>query len=440
MRPVRYVLQPVTLCIRYFPQLAACYLLGYLGRTGAIEWAARVGYDNDLWASLIMPLAGMARLGSYVAMFLVIRQGIPGLAGLPMRSARQIDTFATIIVPFFAIYLAWQMFKEDWLAFEYTALPYRVGKALTTPGPTELNPDALPVSTVTIVIIVSALVARFGLGRLKDRMPAWLLPVQVYLDALWVFLVLTFSASNGVTLLINPTAGLAERRIVVWFNDTRESLFSHFQLLESAWNALMWAISTVFGGAAVPLLWLAVACIVYGATPKPDWHAAARRFGGDRAGQWIDRSTPTRTRLSTRWKRVPGKVRSEVHDQFTGQIGKFKPIVDSAHVIIAGGVFALSLYVLAYLGLAWLDMSGSYLRTQIGPGYLFRGMAWLLGPHDIGFWLGTWSLMDLISHTIIEPLRICLVATTLAWCLERSAFAPAPTTTAAEAESKGQIS
>jgi hypothetical protein len=436
---VRYLLQPVTLCIRYFPQLAACYLLGYLGRTGAIELAARVGYDNDLWASLIMPLAGMARLGSYVAMFLVIRQGIPELAGLPMRSVRQIDTFATIIVPFFAIYLAWQMFKEDWLAFEYTALTYRVGKALTTPGPTELNPDALPVSTVTIVIIVSALVARFVFGRLKDRMPAWLLPVQVYLDALWVFLVLTFSASNGVTLLINPTAWLAERRIVVWFNETRESMFSHFQLLESTWKGLMWALSTVFGGAAVPLLWLAVACIVYGATPKPDWHAAARRFGGDRAGHWIDRSTPTRTQLSTRWKRLPGKVRSEVHDQFTGQIGKFKPIVDSAHVIIAGGVFALSLYVLAYLGLAWLDMSGSYLRTQIGPGYLFRGMAWLLGPHDIWFWSGTWDLMELISHTIIEPLRVCLVATMLAWCLQRSAFAPATTTTAAEAESTSQV-
>lgn len=426
---MRYLLQPVTLCIRYFPQLAACYLLGYLGRTGAIEWAARVGYDNDLWASLIMPLAGMARLASYVAMFLVIRNGIPTLAALPTRTARQVDIFATIIVPFFAIYLAWQMFKEDWLAFEYTALPYRAGKAMTAPEPTELDPEALPVSTVTVIIIVVALVARLGLGRLKDRMPTWLLPVQVYLDALWVFLVLTFSASNGVTLLINPTAWLAERRIVVWFNDTRESLFSHFQLFESAWKAIMWAISTVFGGAVVPLLWLAVACIVYGATPKPDWHAAARRFGGDRAGLWIDRSAPTRTQLSTRWKRMPGKVRTEMRDQVTGQIGKFKPIVDSAHVIVAGGVLALSLYVLAYLGLAWLDMSGSYLRTQIGPGYLFRGMAWLLGPHDIIFWWGTWDLMELISHTLIEPLRVCLVATMTAWCLQRSSFAPVPVTT-----------
>lgn len=438
---MRYLLQPVTLCIRYFPQLAACYLLGYLGRTGAIELAARVGYDNDLWASLIMPLAGMARLGSYVAMFFVIRQGIPALSALPPRSLRQIDVFATVIVPFFAIYLAWQMFREDWLSFEYQALDYRAAEAMRTPGPTEWHPEALPVGTVTVVLIVAALVARFVFGRLKDRMPAWLLPVRVYLDALWVFLVLTFSASRGVTFLINPSAWLSERRIIVWFNHTRESALSHFAPLESLWNGAMWALKAAFGGAAVPLIWLAVACIVYGATTKPDWHAAVRGVGGHRVSRWIDRSESTRTRLSTNWKRVPGKVRTEVHDQFTGQLGKFKPITDSAHVIAAGGLFAVALYVLAYLGLAWLDMSGSFFRAQLGSGYLLRGIAWLLGPHEISFWYGTWDLIALISQTIIEPLRICLIATVLGWCLDRGAgMASAPTTAAAEAESRSQIS
>ncbi len=85
-----------------------------------------VGWDNDLWASLIMPFAGLARLGSYVAMFLVLRPAIPALAALPRRSARRIDVFSNVIVPFFAIYLAWKLFAEDWLAFEQRALDYRV--------------------------------------------------------------------------------------------------------------------------------------------------------------------------------------------------------------------------------------------------------------------------------------------------------------------------
>lgn len=61
---VRYLLRPFALWWRYFPQLAALYLLGWPGRKGAIELAAYVGWDNDVWASLIMPFAGLARLGS----------------------------------------------------------------------------------------------------------------------------------------------------------------------------------------------------------------------------------------------------------------------------------------------------------------------------------------------------------------------------------------
>ncbi len=91
---VRYLLRPFDLWWRYFPQLAALYLLGWLGRKGAIELAAYVGWDNDVWASLIMPFAGLARLGSYVAMFLVLRPAIPALAALPRRAARSVDVFA----------------------------------------------------------------------------------------------------------------------------------------------------------------------------------------------------------------------------------------------------------------------------------------------------------------------------------------------------------
>src|SRR5690606_13275148 len=125
---MRTLLQPVLVCLRFWPQLAACYLLGLLGRRGAIEFAAWAGQGQgfwaDLWPSLIMPLAGIARLGSYVAMFFVIRPGIPALAALPRRSLRGIDVFATVVVPFVAIYLAWQMFREDWLAYEASALNY----------------------------------------------------------------------------------------------------------------------------------------------------------------------------------------------------------------------------------------------------------------------------------------------------------------------------
>jgi hypothetical protein len=421
MGPVGYLLRPLTVWARHWPQLAACYLLGYLGRRGAIELAAWAGYDNDWWASLIMPLAGMARLAAFVGMFLVLRSAFPVLAGFSSRSARQVDIFATIIVPFFAIYLAWQLFREDWLAFEARALDYRIGAAMMSPEPTELHPDSLPVGISTVVLIGVALVSRYLLSWLKDRLPGWMVAVRVYIDALWVFLVLSFSVNQGLTLLVNPAGWVAQRRIVVWFTTTREQLFSHFQPLETAWDTVMWALRTVFGGAAVPLMWLAVGGIVYGVALTVDWHEAAQRVTGR-----FRRVIPARKRLHTRWSSMPKSLREKTREHAVGKLGKFRPIVDSARLILHGGVLALSLYVLAYLVLAWLDMAGGFYRTQLGDGYLFRAVAWLLGPQPHSFFNGFSGTLSLASHLVIEPLRICLIASTFAYCLERAEAATAP--------------
>ncbi len=418
---VHHVLRPLDLFWRYWPQLAAVYLLGWLARRGVIELAALVGWDNDVWASLIMPLAGLVRLATYVGMFMVLRSAIPALAALPRRSLRSVDVFANVIVPFFAIYLAWQLFKEDWLAFETRALDYRVDeavtKALTTGESADFNPDSLPVSTITLVLIVSALVVRYVLSIAKDRMPGWILGVRVYVDALWVFLAASVAANRGVEFIVNPTLWLSQRRIVVWFNDTRAELFSHFQLAETAWDAFMWAVRAVFGGAAIPLLWLAVAGIIYGVS-MPDWRGAARRVAGDRIDRVFDRAAPTEKRFRERWSRIPGTVRDKAREWAISQLGNFHHITDSARLILHAGVLALSLYVLAYLGLAWLDQTGAFYHAEVDGGYLFRGVARVFGPHPQSFWNGVSGIISTISRLVVEPLRVCLIASTVAYCLE----------------------
>lgn len=412
-------MRPLTLWVRYFPQLAACYLLGYLGRLGAIELAAWAGYDNHWWAAVIMPLAGLARLAAFVGMFLVLRPAFPVLANFSTKKLREVDIFSTIVLPFFAIYMAWQMFREDWLAFEARALVYRVDDSVTSPEPVELHPESIPVGTSTLVLIGSALVLRYALGFLKDRMPKWMIAVRVYVDTLWVFLALSFSVNQGLTWLINPAGWIAERRIVVWFSETREAAFSHFQPLNAIWDTAMWALRTVFGGAAVPLVWLAVAGIVYGVTATVGWRDTLRRVAGARADSVFERAAPAHKRVSSRWGIVPKSLREKARDHAVGQLGKFRPIVDSANLILHGGLLALALYVLGYLGLAWLDMAGSFYRAQIGDGYLLRGVAWALGPQPWVFWSNFTGIVSLLSHLLIEPLRICLIASTFVYCVER---------------------
>lgn len=415
------VIRPLWLWLRYWPQLAACYLLGLLVRRATIELAAWAGHDNDWWASLIMPMAGLARLGSYVAMFLVLRPALPALTRPDRRDVGRIDIFANVIVPFFAIYIAWHLYREDWLAFETRALDYRLDDAFVAgysgQHVTDLSPGSLPVGWSTWILIAAALGCRWALSKIQDRLPAWMIVVRIYADALWVFLVLSFSANQGLTLLINPAQWISERRVMVWFGSVRDGLMSHFQPLQSAWDATMWFLRTTLGGVAVPLMWLAIAGIVYGVGVTGGWRGAVTRMAGDRAGGLLDRSSSARTRLRARWRRLPTYVREKSTEHADARLGRFKPITDAARVILHAGIPALAVYVLAYVILAWLDRTGSFYGIALGDGYLFRGMAWVLGPHPIAFWNAYSPALALASHLIIEPLRICLVASTFAYCV-----------------------
>lgn len=411
-------------CLRYWPQLVAIYLVGMLARDGAISLAAWAGYDNDVWASLIMPLAALARLGALVAMLLVLRPCFPELATDTTQPRRPVNVFASVVVPAFAIYLGWQMFKEDWLAFESRALSYRIGqgvaRAATGAATGDLHPDLLPVSRTTVAIILAALLIRFALRLLGDRLPRWTGLLKIYIDALWVFLVLTFSARQGVQLITDPSGWIKERRIVVWLDGVINSVLAPFHPLQVAWQAVGSAIRVVFGGAAVPLIWLVLAGIVYGVSTRTSWVSAGRRVVGRRADAIREQITRRGRNLRSRWEAMPKRVRDKSRDDAADQLGKYRPIAEAGRLIAHAGVLGLAVYVLVYLVLAWLDMSGSFYSGQLAPGYLFRGMATVLGPHPFEFWDGVDDTLKLVSHIIVTPLRICVVATAFAYCVHHA--------------------
>ncbi|WP_292989274.1 hypothetical protein [Mycobacterium sp.] len=410
MTRVSYLLRPFALAWRYWPQIAACYLVGMLARKGAVEWAAYVGHDHAFWAAMIMPFAGLATLGSYVAMFLVVRPGVPVLADLPTPSLRSADLFSSIVAPFFAIYLAWQLFKEDWLAYMARSLDYQIEEAFSGAAT-----HALQVPKTTFFVIGGALIIRYPLRYFAGRLPRWLTAVRIYIDSLWIFLVLSYSLSAGFTFLVNPAGWLAKRRIVVWFTSTRAELFSHVKPLQVGWHGLTWTVKTVFGGAGVPLMWLAVIGIVYGVSTQADWRAAARRTVGERSAVFLEKLLPAR-RFERSWSVMPTSLRGKVSDYAKSKTGRYQPIVDSAKLILHGGPVALACYVLAYVVLAWLDVVGSFYGPSNNHGYLVRGMEWVIGPQDWGFWTSFMPTLDLISQLIVVPLRIALIATAFGYC------------------------
>ncbi|MFD6198650.1 hypothetical protein ACFWE3_18310 [Mycobacteriaceae bacterium NPDC060252] len=416
------LLRPLRLWVMYLPQLAACYLLGVLGRDVAIVLAARFGWNNSLVADLIMPFAGLCQLGSYVAMFLVIRQAIPALSDQSRRALGSIDLFAGVMVPFLAIYWAWRMFADDWIAFQARAEAYyRMGavmQASLNNQPVDLDPGAIPVTSIVWGIVIGAFVLRFVLKRLQERLPKWVVFIRAYLDALWVFLVLTVAASNNVGILLNPTAWFKERRIVVWLDTSRAELFAHFKPLEVVWSVFSNALHIAFGGAAVPLIWLAIAGIVYGGGSTATWRGAARRVGGHHGAAVVAKVLPAQELIQKRLS-VPESALTKSRELAMSQFGKFRPVADSARTILHGGIVAITLYVLLYLVLAYIDMTGSFYHPQPGPGYLVRWIAWFIGPQPEIFWKVALDVIVALCAALVMSLRICLIASTYAFCLER---------------------
>jgi hypothetical protein len=140
---------------------------------------------------------------------------------------------------------------------------------------------------------------------------------------------------------------------------------------------------------------------------------------GGRADMVFDRAAEGRKRFDERGWQVPQTLGAKVWQWLRGRLGNYDTIVDSARLILHGGVLALALYVLGYLALAYLDMAGAFYHPEVGDGYLFRFIAWLLGPHPIQFWHGFTTTISLASHVIIEPMRVCLIASTVAYCIEQ---------------------
>jgi hypothetical protein len=150
----------------------------------------------------------------------------------------------------------------------------------------------------------------------------------------------------------------------------------------------------------------------------PDWRGVARRVAGERADSVLDRAAARRKRFSERGWRIPKAVGAKVREWAQSQLGSFSHITDAARLILHAGVLALSLDVLGYLGLAWLDQTGAFYHAEVDSGYLFRFTAWVLGPHPLSFWNGVADIIAAASRLIVEPLRICLIASTFAYCLE----------------------
>jgi hypothetical protein len=395
-----------------WPLLVAIWLIGWLLRHWLLQLAVLIGSEyGNLWAYLVLPLAPLIRMATYLTMFLLFRSVTPGLRDVTLHRVGARGLFDIVIgamVPFLVIYTTWKLVQEDYFVY-LTSVQYQVRYESTKADLANfLSSDG---GASLWIVIAVAFLLRQVITRLRDRLPRWTLILAAYLDAVWLFLTLSAAAKA----VIGSPQWISDRRIVVWFTDTRQDLVANLGVLGQWWNSSGAVLVMLISVVGLSMAWLAVASVVYGTPFTPTWEDARRAVLGERVRARI---SSLAERGQPAWQRIPNLVRVRVVEVLKEQIGRFGPIVDAGRLIAHGGAVPVAFFIAAYAALTVLSPSGAYFSGAVTDGYLWRWVALAVGPHEWVWWEAYRDTIRVVIGAIVDPVRAALVTATFWYCIE----------------------
>ncbi|MFT4260411.1 hypothetical protein [Microbacterium sp.] len=378
--------------LRRWPALVAWYLAGVAVHYLIVQLAGYIGAYTATVGFLVLPLAILARLVSYVAMFLVLRDGLRNLeevAPLPASSAERRSTFLSAllagILPFFAVYWAQGLLKEDIVAYSLRALEERrsiIAVAVLNGQDAVGSEDTVqnvPLTVWTALIIVLAFAGRWAWTRWDDKLPAWLSPVAVYFEVVWVF----FSVLVIGDITEKITGWVDERVAMVALRGFVDGVLAAVPPLRMLTDAVGWIIGQASPVLLAPLAWLTVAGVVFGQAI-------------------VTERLRVHTRLLARFRAhtvsLPNPVGRRLTD-LSKELGeRFRPIGRALLLMWRAGPVLVASYALVYVVVKALES------------LLEIGIARLIGPHEYLWWAIAFPLVSLVPGMLIEPVRIAVIS------------------------------
>ena len=368
--------------VRCWPALLAWFLLGWTVRALIIRGASYLLNIDENIAFLFLPLAILAQLAAFVGMFFAVRRelphvnraDVPDVGETPVAATRQWrETLVAAILPFFLLYVAWDLIHDDVIDLYFASL------SQDNFGANESLGDEI--TTASIVILIVAFAVRWVLGRFAARLPRWVNLIATYFEAVWVFVALSL-IRHAIGILAD---WLSTRRmfagLVDWWAQVRET----FAWLGVIGDGIGWVWAQIGTLVGLPLAWLAFAAIIYFGTmprssrPQPTAARAARA-------------------ATERWARMPVWARRIGTALSAGILDRWRPVALAARLIWRSGPIAMGSYLLAFAVITaaseWLSM------------LLYR----LVGPHEIGWWYGASDAIELGVDAVLAVLQVCVVA------------------------------
>jgi hypothetical protein len=362
-----------------WPTVLAWFLAGWLARVVLVRLAGHAGNVDAVWGLLVLPLAVLARLVSYVAIFIVVRDALdsagvdaPGAEPVSRRERTRALGSALLeaVLPFLIIYAAWAIIDEDIRAYARTSLDLD-----------QVGGDALAVSIgwLSVTMVAAAFGLRVLLERLEGRRPQWTGAVLAYLEAVWALVTVLVLR----TLLGDVPGWLASRRMVAWLLDRLDDLRAEVAWIGDLLDGLGPAWSVVSDVVLLPLAWLALAGVVFAGT-----------LHGNDDPRHVVRVRERYGRLSSRWQRIVEVASREV-------VERWEPVRRVATLAWRAGPLPVAAYLLAFA------------LVTAAPAWLNVGFNHLAGPHERAWWAGTESLVDLGVDLVAVPLQLAVVAAAL---------------------------
>jgi hypothetical protein len=381
---------------RRWPQLLAWFVAGWAVRLMLLRFAGWAAENVDpLVGQLILPLAVLARLASFVAMFLVLRPELSHYERLEEYADKQtpgpdpsfvtswLNTVGAAIVPFFVIYAAWGLINDDSIAYSHAALDQLNLEMDGTPLDT-------PFSWQTIAIVLGAFALRRVIAHFAARLPRWFGIIAVYLEAVWVFIAVSFIRD----LLAGVPDWFATRRMFAGIVDGWAALRESVPALQWVTDAWAWLLAQLGDAVFQPFAWLALAAIVLaGALPL-----VSRRRRRSR----LDAARDSATR---RWLAVGSRTRRILMWPVNGFLERWQPIATAFRLIWRAGPVVMGTYVIAFgvltIGTQWVEV---LIQRAIGP-------------HETGFWIAWEQPLALLIDVVLYVPQIALVAAAFDRCL-----------------------
>lgn len=367
--------------IMHGPALVAAYVIGHTAHYILIWVSGFVGAYSSFALVLVAPLAVLSKLLAFVAMMLITRDSLPHLSAAAPTGEQTLlerrvgfsEAVLSSVIPFFAFYYAAGFFREDLSRI----LTISQEQVFAGDGSETGNALQFEVNPSILALLLGCFVLKQVWEKAKDRLPSWTRIPAVYLDVVWVLVVIYGASAYTIAF----TDWVQSRAVVQWAVDLGDWVAVTVPAVAAVWEVAAQVVTTVLNLSVISLAWLLIAGVVFGEAIAAQRPAMA---GLSRVTNRLEHLAPTTRR---RLRDTAGLAGSRI-----------EPILQATTLLIHAGPIRIAFYLL--LSQVWLFADQA----------LAAGIPRLFGPHEWDWWVMFLPFIALIPAMISEPIRIALIA------------------------------